>query len=120
MKRTRIWITLAATLLLPLASESTPVLIPYEDSVEGGTVLDFKIEVTTNKKELTGTGVVTIGRPCQGCGPLRLKVTPLSQVIVADQPDRPMPLTSMTGLIGKTGDVFYVIKDKRLTRIHLY
>ena len=119
MKRLSILITLAATLALPLASESTPVLIPYEDSVEGGTVVDFKMEVTA-KKDPTGNGVVTIGRQCRGCGPLRLKVTPLSQVIVAGQADRPMPITSKAELIGKTGDVFYVIKDKRLTRIQLY
>jgi hypothetical protein len=45
---------------------------------------------------------------------LRLKVTPQSQVIVAG---KPMPITSEAQLIGKTGDVFYVIEDKRLTRI---
>lgn len=119
MKRKSILITLAATLVWPLASESTPVLIPYEASVEGGTVLDFKIEVTTNKKDVTG-GVVIIGRPCRGCTPLRLKVTPLSQVILPDRVDRPMPITSEAQLIGKTGDIFYVIEDKRLTRIQLY
>lgn len=116
MKRRSISITLAATLLLPLASEGTPVLIPYEDSVEGGTVVAIKMEVTPNK-EPTGNGVVTIGRQCRGCAPLRLKVTPQSQVIVAG---RPVPITSEAQLIGKTGDVFYVIKDKRLTRIQLY
>ncbi len=116
MKRTSILITLAATLLFPLTSGSIPVLIPYEDSVEGGTVVAFKMELTA-KKVPTGNGVVTIGRHCRGCAPLRLKVTPLSQVIVAG---RPQPITSETQLIGKTGDVFYVIKDKRLTRIRLY
>jgi hypothetical protein len=116
MKRTSILITLAATLSLPLASEGTPVLIPYEDSVEGGTVVALKMEVTT-KKVPTGNGVVMIGRQCRGCAPLRLKVTPLSQVIVAG---RPMPITPETQLIGKTGDVFYVIEDKRLTRFQLY
>lgn len=116
MKRTSILMALAATLSLPLASESTPVLIPYENSVEGGTVVAFKMDVTA-KKAPTGNGVVTIGRQCQGCAPLRLKVTPLSQVIVAG---RPVPITSEAQLIGKTGDVFYVIKDKRLTRIQLY
>ncbi len=115
MKRTSILITLAATLLFPLTSGSIPVLIPYEDSVEGGTVVSLKMEVTA--KLPTGNGVVTIGRHCRGCAPLRLKVTPLSQVIVAG---RPQPITSETQLIGKTGDVFYVIKDKRLTRIRLY
>ncbi|MGH8584793.1 MAG: hypothetical protein ACREWE_00910 [Gammaproteobacteria bacterium] len=116
MKRTSILMTLAATLSLPLASESTPVLFAYEGSVEGGTVVALKMEVTA-KKEPTGNGVVTIGRQCRGCAPLRLKVTPLSQVIVAG---RPVPITSEAQLIGKTGDVFYVIEDKRLTRIQLY
>lgn len=116
MKRTSVLITLAATLLLPLASESIPVLIPYEDSVEGGTVVALKMEVTA-KKVPTGDGVVTIGRHCRGCAPLRLKVTPMSQVIVAG---KPMPITSEAQLMGKTGDVFYVIKDQRLTRIRLY
>jgi len=114
MKRLRILITLAATLALPLASESTPILERYEDSCEGCTVVALKMELTA-KKEPTGNGVVTIG--CRGCAPLRLKVTPQSQVIVAG---RPMPITSKTELIGKTGDVFYVIEDKRLTRIQLY
>jgi hypothetical protein len=49
MKRLRILITLAAMLALPLASESTPILELYEDSVEGGKVLDFKMEVTAKK-----------------------------------------------------------------------
>lgn len=119
MKRTSILMTLAATLSLPLASESTPELRPYEDSVEGAKVVALKMEVTA-KKEPTGNGVVTIGRQCRGCAPLRLKVTPLSQVILPDQADRPMPITSEDQLIGKTGDVFYVIEDKRLTRIRLY
>jgi hypothetical protein len=116
MNRTTVLITLAATLLLPLASEGTPVLIPYEDSIEGGTVVALKMEVTA-KKVPTGNGVVTIGRHCRGCAPLRLTVTPLSQVIVAG---KPMPITSEAQLIGKTGDVFYVIEDKRLARIRLY
>ena len=116
MKRMSILITLAATLLLPLASEGKPVLIPYGASVEGGTVVAIKMEVTP-EKVLTGNGIVTIGRHCRGCAPLRLKVTPLSQVIVAG---KPMPITSEAQLIGKTGDVFYVIEDKRLTRIQLY
>lgn len=116
MKRRSISIILAATLLLPLASEGKPVLIPYEASVEGGKVVAIKMEVTAEKIP-TGNGVVTIGRHCRGCAPLRLKVTPLSQVIVAG---RPVPITSEAQLIGKTGDVFYVIQDKRLTRIQLY
>ncbi len=116
MKRKSILITLAATLSLPLASESTPILEPYEASCEGCTVVALKMEVTA-KKEPTGNGVVTIGRQCRGCAPLRLKVTPLSQVIIAG---RPLPITSEAQLIGKTGDVFFVIKDERLTRIQLY
>jgi len=116
MKRISISITLAAVLLSPLGGECTPVLIPYEDSVEGGTVVALKMEVTA-KKGPTGNGIVTIGRSCRGCAPLRLKVTPLSQVIVAG---KPVPITPETQLIGKTGDVFYVIEDKRLTRFQLY
>lgn len=116
MKRTIVLSILSAMLSVPHVGMCAPTITPYEDSVEGGTVVALKMEVTA-KKVPTGYGVVTIGRQCQGCEPLLLKVTPSSQVVMAG---RPMPITSNTALIGRTGDVFYVIKEKRLTRFQLY
>jgi hypothetical protein len=110
MKRTGAFLMLATILWLPQWSLGAPTMTPYEDGVEGGKVLDLTVNAT-------GNGVATIGRQCRGCGPLHLTVTPLSRVIVGG---RPLPITPETKLKGKTGDVYYVIEGKKLTRIRLY
>jgi hypothetical protein len=101
---------LAAILLSPQATLAVPTMTPYEDGIEGGTVVDLDVDSM-------GNGVATIGRQCKGCGPIQLKVTPLSRVVVGG---RQVPIRPDTKLKGRIGDVFYVIKEKRLTRIRLY
>lgn len=109
MNRASIHMTLLTVmaLALPQTAVSAPVMIPYEEAIEGGMLVSLKVNKDLN-------GVASVGR-CPGCALVQLKVTPETQVIINGQAS---PLT--TKFIGKQADMFYVIKERRLTRIRLY
>lgn len=111
MNRASIHMTLLTVMALawPHAALSAPKMILYEEAIEGGMLVSLKVNKDLN-------GVASVGR-CPGCALVQLKVTPETQVIINGQAS---PLTSETKLIGKQADMFYVIKERRLTRIRLY
>lgn len=88
---------------------SAPRMTPYEEGIEGGTLVRLNINKDLN-------GVASVSR-CAGCALVQLNVTPETRVIINGKAS---PLTSETKLIGKQADMFYVIKERRLTRIRLY
>ena len=84
-------------------------MILHEEAIEGGRLVSLEVDKEFN-------GVASVGR-CPGCALVQLTVTPETQVIINGHAS---PLTSETNLIGKQADIFYVIKERRLTRIRLY
>lgn len=111
MNRASIHMSLLTVMALawPQTAFSAPIMIPYEEAFEGGMVVSLQVNRDLN-------GVASVSR-CPGCALVQLKVTPETQVIIDGKAS---PLTSAAKVIGKQADIFYVIKERRLTRIQLY
>ena len=102
-------IFLAAVLAMALSSSVVAggglKMIQHEDAIEANSVQFFV--------DASGSGSVVV-RSCANCEPVRLPVTSKTK---AYDNGKEVPMASMAGKTRQTAVVFFLIKDKSVSRV---
>ena len=98
---------LVALQFVALAAGAAPTLINHEEVIEGAARVVLRLN-----DNLHGVALVY---PCDSCSPLRLFVTPAT-VVLEDGARRSLAKGHDFGAANI--DVFYLVKEKRVTRFH--